>query len=588
MVGVAVAELDKDIGIPKPDKKPILGRYVYLLSAMAAIGGFLFGYDTGIVSSAFIYVPRSPELRPVTHVWVEVMVGITAVFAGAGAILTGRLTDRYGRKKMVFCSCISFAIGALVCAIGLHKMVIVFGRALLGIAIGFASMSVPVYVAESSPEYVRGKLGSSFQLMIAFGQMCSNILAGGFSYIDPETIGWRLMFAFAALPALIQVVGFLFLPESPRWLFEHRGEEACTEVLTKIYNGNMEWVEYELKHIRVAHKRHEEELKETEGQNILWRILTTPSVLKALIAGCGLQAFQQLSGVNSIMYYTSAVIRNAGVRNPHTIIWLSVATSGVLFVTGFFPIFYIEKLGRRKLLLPSTAGVLASLLLLSGSFYLINQDTLPTIRDQRLLGRPSTVENFEECYKLSNCDSCVTYEFCGFCQPILKNGTTAPYGYCLPNQEMGNQTAIEKFEWLGEMCKTRYTALPIILILVYMFTYAIGFGPLPYVLNAEFYPLWARGTCVSIATLHVWIYNVLTTMTFLTINELLSKAGAFLLYAFFTAIALVFFYFLVPETKDLSLDEIQLLFMSEKERKERRLRENMTSSTSKNVKILPD
>ncbi|KAI1712027.1 sugar transporter domain-containing protein [Ditylenchus destructor] len=113
MVGVAVADLDKDIGIPKPDKKPILGRYVYLLSAMAAIGGFLFGYDTGIVSSAFIYVPRSPELRPVTHVWVEVMVGITAVFAGAGAILTGRLTDRYGRKKMVFCSCISFAIGAL-------------------------------------------------------------------------------------------------------------------------------------------------------------------------------------------------------------------------------------------------------------------------------------------------------------------------------------------------------------------------------------------------------------------------------------------------------------------------------------------
>uniref|UniRef100_A0A914NCJ0 Major facilitator superfamily (MFS) profile domain-containing protein n=1 Tax=Meloidogyne incognita TaxID=6306 RepID=A0A914NCJ0_MELIC len=182
----------------------------------------------------------------------------------------------------------------------------------------------------------------------------------------------------------------------------------------------------------------------------------------------------------------------------------------------------------------------------------------------------------------NNCDFCTTDELCGFCEKKGNNGG----GFCLPKDHFNadirsitgpcsskNSTNglhfIEniEYEW-NENCHTdtKYTILPILLMVIFLCSFAIGYAPLPWVLNAEFYPLWARSTCVSLTTFCNWEFNLIVSLTFLTLTQEATKYGAFFIYAGLTAIAFLLFYKVVPETKGLNLDEVQLLFMSKKER----------------------
>ncbi|VDO86245.1 unnamed protein product [Heligmosomoides polygyrus] len=467
-------------GIEKPETLPKIGWFVYMLAFSAVIGGFLFGYDTGVVTAAMLYVPDNNDLKPVNSVWHEVIVSVTSGFAAIGALLSAPGSDYFGRKKVIIAATIVFTAGATICAAAWTKVVLVIGRILLGIAIGFASMIVPVYVSEASPSHIRGRLVTGFQLMITVGLVVANLVGAGFSYVDPVNVGWRLMFGFAAVPAIIQFVCFLFLPESPRWLYEHGKTEETEVVLRKIYNGDEEWIKYEMAEIKYGHRMERIAKEENAGTGpMIVRVLRTPHVRKALIIGSLIQAFQQLSGINTVMYYTTSIIQSAGVTNDHATIWISVGTSAINFFGTFIPMALVERMGRRLLFMISMTCVIISLLAMGTAFLLINK---------------------------------------------------------------------------------------------------VCYAPLPWVVNAEFYPLWARSTCVSISTACNWIFNLLISLTFLSLGQAITKYGTFYLYAGFTLVALVFVYFFLPETRGYSIDEVEMLFMTKKAREHALMRKEKSAN----------
>jgi sugar porter (SP) family MFS transporter len=329
-----------------------LNPFVVAAAAVAALGGFLFGFDTGIISGALLFIKQEFGLSAGLQ---QLVVGSLLVAAVVGALLGGPISDAWGRKRTLILAALVFGVGALVASYSPNLAVLVVARVLLGLAIGIASMIVPVYIAEIAPPRVRGALVSLQQFMITVGIMVSYLVSYAFS----GSGAWRWMLGVGMIPAAILFVGMLPLPESPRWLLAKDRRQDALGVLHRIRHEEHN-PEAELAEIEAVHKMQ---------AGVGYRDLFRPSVRPALFVGVGIAFINQMVGVNAVIYYAPTILKDAGFSSSAAIL----ATTGVgilnMLVT-LCALLLIDRVGRRPLLLVGISGVLLALIVLGAAYLL--------------------------------------------------------------------------------------------------------------------------------------------------------------------------------------------------------------------------
>jgi sugar porter (SP) family MFS transporter len=305
---------------------------------VATFGGLLFGYDTGVINGALRPMSAELGLTAIT----EGLVTSSLVFAAAlGALAGGRLSDGWGRRKSIILLAVLFFAGTLAVVLAPNLGVLIVGRILLGLAVGGASTVVPVFLAEIAPYEIRGSLAGRNELAIVIGQLAAfivNAVIGGlFGHIEGV---WRIMFAICALPAVALFFGMLRMPESPRWLVEKgRRQEALAVLLT------VRSEERAVAELADVQNIAQEELK---SHQLGWRaIFSNKNLLRILLVAIGLGMAQQLTGINSIMYYGQTVLVESGFSESGALI-ANIAPGVIAVIAGTAALFLMDRIDRRK------------------------------------------------------------------------------------------------------------------------------------------------------------------------------------------------------------------------------------------------
>jgi major inositol transporter-like SP family MFS transporter len=335
--------------------------FLRLVTIISTFGGLLFGYDTGVINGALPYMAEKDQLD--LNSFTESLVASSLIFGAAvGAIVGGRLADRYGRRRNILGLALIFFFATLGCVFAPSMEVMVVFRFLLGLAVGGASVTVPTYLAEMSPAEKRGRMVTQNELMIVSGQLlaftCNAILAN----VTDNNHVWRYMLVIATLPAVILWFGMLAMPESPRWL----GRQGRTvDMLNVLYRVRSEQqAKTEATEITRMAELEEKSLK------VRWTVLRdVPWIRRVFFIGCGIAVVQQISGVNSIMYYGTQILEDSGF-DKEAALTANIANGVISVAATFVGIWLLGKVGRRPMLMVGVAGT-ATALLLIGIFSLI-------------------------------------------------------------------------------------------------------------------------------------------------------------------------------------------------------------------------
>ena len=431
--------------------------FVQMVAATAALAGLLFGFDTGVISGAILFIKGEFGLTPFAE---ELLVSAALVGAVFGSILSGRLTDLIGRRRAILITAGIFAVGSILCALATSIAVLIVGRIAIGLAIGVASYTAPLYISEMAPPKLRGGLVTLNQLAITVGILLAYVVDAAFASSE----NWRVMFAFGVIPAVALELGIAVLPESPRWLLLHDHKQQALEVLSRIRKTNE--ITAEVADI----------LEHTESGHGKLADLLSPVVRRVLFCRVALAIIQQITGINTVIYYAPTIFQQAGFHSAEGAI---IATAGVGLVNVLMTVISIpllDRVGRRPLLLASLGGMSLSLAALGLGF--------------------------------------------------------AVGGAAL--------------KWIG-----------VLSLVVYIASFAIGLGPVFWLLISEIFPLRIRGQAASVATMVNWLSNFLVSLTFLSLLNGLGSVSTFLLYAVLSLAGLWFCFRFVPETKGVPLERIE-------------------------------
>jgi MFS transporter, SP family, arabinose:H+ symporter len=445
-------------------------RYVIAATAVAAIGGFLFGYDTAVINGANSYLKAHLNLTSAQ----EGMAGASAILGCIpGAMCAGFLSDRFGRKKLLFVCALLYAVSGILSAIPQTLGQFLAARFISGLGIGASSMICPVYIAEIAPEKFRGRLGTLFQLGIVTGIFLTLFINKLIHGLGDEawnmTAGWRFMLGAETVPATVFVLMLRTVPESPRWLAQKGRKAEARTILEKV--GGPKHAEVELTAIEKASRVEEGRFSE----------LFTATYFRPLAIAVLLMICSQFCGINAIIYYSSKIFESAGaVKNAafSSSVWIGLVN--LLFT--FVAIALVDKAGRR---------------------------------------------------------------------PLLLFGTTVQF------------VALALVGWMFRTGQNGVVLL--ICIMVFIASFAMAMGPIPWILCSEIFPNKIRGRAMSVATFTIWTSCYIVAQTFPMLNDskVIGPALTFWIYALISLGSLVFVLVLVPETKGRTLEEIEALWRKE-------------------------
>jgi len=438
----------------------LVRRHVAVGAAITALGGLLFGYDTGVVSGALLFLKK--DFGGLSSFQQELVTSLLLVGAVAGALTAGRLADRIGRRITVLITALVFIVGVLLVAFSPTYPVLLIARIIIGLAVGSASTIVPLYIGEVVPARVRGGLVSLNQLAVTAGILVSYLIDYGLS----DSGNWRLMFGLAVIPAATLFVGMLFQKESPHWLIRQDRIDEARDVLKRVRNEDDD-VDGEIR-----------DVQEVSRKEAGVRQLLSPSIRPLVYVGVLLAVFQQITGINTVIYYAPTLLQGAGFGSSAALL-ANVVNGAVNVGMTIVAIWLLDRAGRRPLLLSGTAGMAVGMAITACAF----------------LG--------------------------------------------------------------GENLHGALAIVAVIGLLVYTGSFAIGLGPVFWLLIAEIYPLRIRGAAMSVATMANWGANFVVTVSFLTLLNAINGVGVFFLFGFLTLVALAYFWRKVPETKGRSLQEIE-------------------------------
>lgn len=330
---------------------PAVNRgFILRISSIAGLGGILYGYDMGIIAAAAIFVKRGFALSTVQE---ELVVSIVLVGAMIGALVGGTVADRIGRRATLVWAAVIFIIGSLLAPLATNVTVLVLARAIIGLGIGFTSVTAPVYVSELSPPQSRGMLIGLYQFALTLGIALADLVG----YLLAAQQGWRWMFGLAVVPTVLFLVAVVTVPESPRWLFAHARKEEAERVL--------------LSYTDVAGAQQfladiQEGLKAPVEQR--WSALWSPAVRGSLFVAVGVTVLQQVTGINTIIYYGPQIFAMAGSVSHSSAILSTFVVAMVNVIATVVGISLVDRVGRKPLLYVGVTGMTVALFALSFAF----------------------------------------------------------------------------------------------------------------------------------------------------------------------------------------------------------------------------
>lgn len=329
--------------------------YVWIIAAVAATGGLLFGFDTGVISGAIPFLQENFCLEDGEIENITTFGLIGAVF---GATISGYISDRYGRKKVILAAAAVFMTGAMWCGMASNISSLIYARFYLGLAIGIASFATPLYIAEISPAKIRGTLVSMFQLLITIGLLAAFVCDSLFA--DNNNVeSWRPMFLLGVVPASILLIGMFYLPESPKWLLSKGQDKEAMDIMEKIEDP--ESISKEVAIIR-------DEICNVKSEMYFLETFSKKWMIYPLILAVFIMFFQQAVGINTVIYYGPSIFLKAGFEGNEAAIMASISVGIVNVIFTVVSLFLIDKIGRRKLFFGGMTAMFIALVMIAYCF----------------------------------------------------------------------------------------------------------------------------------------------------------------------------------------------------------------------------